>query len=157
MRGFVLNQFSLSEHDGYLRAASTEEPDWWSAPDGAARESESLVTVLAERGGRLERVGEVDGLGRGERIFAVRFIGARGYVVTFRQTDPLYALDLSDPARPAVRGALKIPGFSSYLHPVDESTLIVTGRLKSDSIDHSRRKFVLGRGPRRGGSYSWRP
>ena len=120
VRGFLLNQFSLSEHDGYLRAASTEEPDWWSAPDGAARESESLVTVLAERGGRLERVGEVDGLGRGERIFAVRFLGARGYVVTFRQTDPLYALDLSDPARPAVRGELKIPGFSSYLHPVDD-------------------------------------
>ena len=128
VRGFLLNQFSLSEHDGYLRAASTEEPDWWSAPDGAARESESLVTVLAERGGRLERVGEVDGLGRGERIFAVRFLGARGYVVTFRQTDPLYALDLSDPARPAAGGVLKIPGYSSYLHPVDDSTLIGIGQ-----------------------------
>ena len=84
--------------------------------------------MLAERGGRLERVGEVDGLGRGERIFAVRFLGARGYVVTFRQTDPLYALDLSDPARPAAGGALKIPGYSSYLHPVDDSTLIGIGQ-----------------------------
>jgi uncharacterized secreted protein with C-terminal beta-propeller domain len=133
VRGFLLNQFSLSEHDGHLRAASTEEPDWWSGAAGAARESESLVTVLAERGGRLERVGEVDGLGRGERIFAVRFLGARGYVVTFRQTDPLYALDLSDPARPAVRGALKIPGFSSYLHPVDDSTLIGIGQAADEN------------------------
>ena len=128
VRGFLLDQFSMSEHDGHLRAASTEEPDWWSPPGGEARESESLVTVLAEGDRRLARVGQVDGLGRGERIYAVRFIGARGYVVTFRQTDPLYALDLSDPADPAVRGVLKIPGFSSYLHPLDESTLIGIGQ-----------------------------
>ena len=128
VRGFLLDQFSLSEHDGYLRAASTEEPDWWSPPGGEARESESLVTVLAEGDGRLARVGQVDGLGRGERIYAVRFIGARGYVVTFRQVNPLYALDLSDPANPAVRGVLKIPGFSSYLHPLDDSTLIGIGQ-----------------------------
>jgi uncharacterized secreted protein with C-terminal beta-propeller domain len=128
VRGYLLNQFSLSEHEGHLRAASTEEPDWWSAPDGGARESESVVTVLAEREGRLARIGAVGGLGRGERIYAVRFLGPRGYVVTFRQTDPLYALDLSDPARPAVRGELKIPGFSSYLHPVDDATLIGIGQ-----------------------------
>ena len=126
--GYLLNQFSLSEHEGHLRAASTEEPDWWSAPGAAARESESGVTVLAERAGKLVTVGRAGGLGRGERIYAVRFLGDRGYVVTFRQTDPLYALDLSDPARPAVRGELKIPGFSSYLHPVDDATLIGIGQ-----------------------------
>ncbi len=130
--GYLLNQFSLSEHEGHLRAASTEEPDWWTAPDGRARESESAVSVLAERGGRLVTVGRAGGLGRGERIFAVRFLGDRGYVVTFRQTDPLYALDLSDPARPAVRGELKIPGFSSYLHPVDASTLIGVGQAATE-------------------------
>jgi uncharacterized secreted protein with C-terminal beta-propeller domain len=126
--GYLLNQFSLSEHEGHLRAASTEEPDWWSAPGGGARESESAVSVLAERTGKLVTVGRAGGLGRGERIYAVRFLGPRGYVVTFRQTDPLYALDLSDPARPAVRGELKIPGFSSYLHPVDDATLIGIGQ-----------------------------
>ncbi len=126
--GFLLNQFSMSEHEGYLRAASTEEPSWWSPPSGAAQPSESLVTVLGESDGRLNRVGRVGGLGRGERIFAVRFLGDRGYVVTFRQTDPLYALDLSDPTRPAVRGELKIPGFSSYLHPIDADTLIGVGQ-----------------------------
>jgi hypothetical protein len=128
--GYLLNQFSMSEHEGHLRAAATEEPAWWSGEAGA---SHSAVTVLAERDGRLARVGRVEGLGRGERIYAVRFLGDRGYVVTFRQIDPLYALDLSDPAHPAVRGALKIPGFSSYLHPVDESTLIGIGQAADDA------------------------
>ena len=130
--GFLLNQFSLSEHEGHLRAASTEEPDWWSPPGAEAAQSRSAVTVLGERDGRLVAVGRVGGLGRGERIYAVRFIGARGYVVTFRQVDPLYALDLSDPARPALRGELKIPGFSSYLHPVDDATLIGIGQAATE-------------------------
>ncbi|WP_217922169.1 beta-propeller domain-containing protein [Miltoncostaea oceani] len=125
--GYLLNQFSLSEHAGHLRVASTEEPDWWSPPEGA-EPSESRITVLAQDGGRLVRTGEVRGLGRGERIHAVRFLGDRGYVVTFRQTDPLYVLDLADPARPVLRGELKIPGFSSYLHPVDATTLIGVGQ-----------------------------
>ena len=128
VRGYLLNPFSMSERDGFLRVASTEEPSWWAPPGGAQDASESFVTVLGTSGARLERAGQVGGLGRGERIHAVRFIGDRGYVVTFRQTDPLYALDLSDPAHPAVRGALKIPGFSSYLHPVDEDTLIGVGQ-----------------------------
>lgn len=128
--GYLLNQFAMSEHDGVLRAASTEQPDWWSPPgvDPASRPSESYVTTLAERDGRLAVLGRVGGIGKGERIFAVRFVGTRGYVVTFRQVDPLYALDLSDPARPLVRGELKIPGFSSYLHPIDDTTLIGIGQ-----------------------------
>lgn len=125
VRGYPLNQFSLSEHEGTLRIATTEQPSWW---DGPRRASESFVTVLAKRGGRLARVGQVGGLGRGERIYAVRFMGTRGYVVTFRQTDPLYSLDLSDPAAPRVTGELKINGYSAYLHPVDESTLIGIGQ-----------------------------
>ena len=124
--GWLLNQFSMSEHDGRLRVASTEEPDWWSGED--ERASDSRVTVLAERGGKLVREGLVTGLGKGERIYAVRFIGDRGYVVTFRQVDPLYVVDLSDPARPAVRGELKIPGFSSYLHPVGDDLLVGIGQ-----------------------------
>jgi len=124
--GWLLDQFSMSELDGRLRVASTEEPDWWSDEEEAA--SESRVTVLAESGGRLVREGLVTGLGKGERIYAVRFIGDRGYVVTFRQVDPLYVVDLADPAHPRVRGELKIPGFSSYLHPVGDDLLVGIGQ-----------------------------
>jgi hypothetical protein len=126
VRGFVLNQFSLSEHDGVLRVATTDQPPW---RDGAEqRESESYVTVLDEAAGALRPVGQADGLGKGERIYAVRFMGDKGYVVTFRQVDPLYTLDLSDPRAPAVRGELKIPGFSSYLHPIGDDLLLGLGQ-----------------------------
>ena len=74
------------------------------------------------------RRGSVEGLGKGERIFAVRFMGDAGYVVTFRQTDPLYTLDLSDPSAPRVRGELKIPGYSAYLHPVGDGLLLGVGQ-----------------------------
>jgi hypothetical protein len=117
--GDLLNQFSMSEDKGVLRAATT---------DSSGSESQSYVTVLATRSGRLEKVGQVGGLGRGEEIYAVRFIGDRGYVVTFRQTDPLYTLDLADPADPVVRGELKILGYSSYLHPVGEHELLGVGQ-----------------------------
>ncbi|MEQ9336737.1 MAG: beta-propeller domain-containing protein, partial [Miltoncostaeaceae bacterium] len=127
VRGYTLNQFSLSEHEGHLRVATTEEPAWWGAPEDG-ESSESIVTVLAPREGRLVQTGLVDGLGRTERIYSVRFMGDRGYVVTFRQTDPLYSLDLSDPTAPRVTGELKINGYSSYLHPIDDDTLIGIGQ-----------------------------
>jgi uncharacterized secreted protein with C-terminal beta-propeller domain len=123
VRGFVLNQFSLSEHDGFLRVATTDQPPWRA--NAGQRESESFVTVLGEK---LNQAGRVGGLGRGERIFAVRFLGERGYVVTFRQIDPLYTLDLSNPGKPAVRGELKILGFSSYLHPIGNGLLLGLGQ-----------------------------
>jgi hypothetical protein len=126
VRGFVLNQFSLSEHEGVLRVATTDQPPW---RDGAQQgESESFVTVLGEAGAVLGLVGRAGGLGKGERIFAVRFLGDAGYVVTFRQVDPFYTLDLSDPANPRVRGELKILGFSSYLHPVEPGLLLGFGQ-----------------------------
>jgi hypothetical protein len=124
--GYLLNQFSLSEHDGVLRAASTETPLWWEG--GQRADSESFVTALDERNGALVRVGQVGGLGRGERIFAVRFIGDAGYVVTFRQVDPLYVVDLERPSEPRVRGELKIRGYSAYLHPVGEGLLLGVGQ-----------------------------
>jgi hypothetical protein len=128
VRGTLLNQFSLSEHDGVLRAATTEWPLWWrGAPDGAD-DSESAVTTLAERDGRLAEVGRVGGLGRGERIYAVRFVDDVGYVVTFRETDPLYTLDLADPAAPRVLGELEVLGYSAYLHPVGEDLLLGVGQ-----------------------------
>ena len=124
--GHLLNQFALSERDGVLRAASTETPAWWGgAPQ---RESESFVSTLENRGGRLVGLGRVGGLGRGERIYAVRFIDDIGYVVTFRQTDPLYTVDLSRPATPRVRGELKIAGYSAYLHPLGGDLLLGVGQ-----------------------------
>jgi hypothetical protein len=128
--GWLVGQFAMSEHEGRLRVASTEEPDWWSGEGQDA--SESRVTVLRDAGGKLVREGLVTGLGKGERIYAVRFIGDRGFVVTFRQVDPLYVVDLADPARPAVRGELKIPGFSSYLHPVGDDLLVGIGQAATD-------------------------
>jgi uncharacterized secreted protein with C-terminal beta-propeller domain len=119
VRGTLLNQFAMSEQAGVLRAASTAF---------GIEGSESLVTTLSERDGFLYRRGEVDGLGKGERIYAVRFLGNAGYVVTFRQTDPLYTLDLSDPDHPRLAGELAIPGYSAYLHPVGEGLLLGVGQ-----------------------------
>jgi hypothetical protein len=123
--GFVLNQFALSEHEAALRVATTQEAPW--TPDSGAQ-SESMVTVLRPAGDRLVTVGRVGGLGRGERIYGVRFLGDRGYLVTFRQVDPLYVLDLSDPESPRVRGELKITGYSAYLHPVSPTRLLGVGQ-----------------------------
>jgi len=115
--GWLINQYALSEWDGHLRVATTDE----SA-------SSSAVRVLRQQDGRLIQVGEVDGLGKGERIYSVRFVGPVGYVVTFRQTDPLYTIDLSNPQRPQVVGELKINGYSAYLHPAGDGTLIGVGQ-----------------------------
>ena len=125
--GYLLNSFSLSEHDGVLRAATTDGPMWWPGQTGPL--SESSVTTLKPAGnGLLATVGRVGGLGKGERIYAVRFIGETGYVVTFRQTDPLYTIDVSDPAKPRVAGELKILGYSAYLHPISKNLLIGVGQ-----------------------------
>jgi len=124
--GFVLNQYSLSEFEGALRVASTEEPAWF---DGTlTRDSESYVTVLGERGAELALLGRAEGLGKGERIYAVRFAGDKGYVVTFRQVDPLYTLDLSKKTDPRVVGELKILGYSAYLHPISDDLLLGVGQ-----------------------------
>jgi hypothetical protein len=124
--GYLLNQFSLSEDRGVLRVASTSSPIWWR--EQPQTPSQSFVTVLREDAGRLVRVGQVSGLGRGQQIFSVRFLGDRGYVVTFRQVDPLYTLDLSAPADPKVAGQLELEGYSAYLHPVGDGLLLGIGR-----------------------------
>lgn len=134
--GHLLNQFSMSEYEGRLRVATTESGVGLVGGDAVSdggRVSESYVTVLADAGGRLRQLGQVGGLGKGERIYAVRFIGDTGYVVTFRQTDPLYTLDLSDPAAPRVAGELKIAGYSAYLHPIGDDLLIGVGQDAGDS------------------------
>ncbi|WP_367137146.1 beta-propeller domain-containing protein [Saccharothrix sp. HUAS TT1] len=124
--GVLLNQYSLSEHEGHLRVATTSS-DAPGIPERAPA-TQSAVTVLKRDGARLAEVGKVDGLGLGERIYSVRFVGPVGYVVTFRQVDPLYTLDLSDPARPRAVGELKITGYSAYLHPAGDGRLIGVGQ-----------------------------
>jgi hypothetical protein len=126
--GSLLNQFAMDEHDGNLRVATTTGQPW---VEGAG-ESESHVAVLAPRDGALTEVGQASGLGKGETIRSVRFLGDVGYVVTFEQTDPLYTVDLSDPAAPQVTGELKIPGYSAYLHPVGDGRLVGVGQDATD-------------------------
>ena len=127
VEGHLLNQFSMDEHNGYFRVATTIGEPWDSET------SESQVVVLEQQGRRLTEVGKVGNLGRGERIFSVRFAGDTGYVVTFRQVDPLYVLDLSDPVAPTVASELKIPGFSTYLHPIGDGLLIGVGQDADDT------------------------
>lgn len=122
--GYLLNQFAMDEHGGFLRTASTTSPAWW----GGGSDSESMVTVLRDDDGQLVEVGRVDGLGETEQIYSVRFMGDIGYVVTFRQTDPLYTIDLSDPEEPLVAGELKILGYSAYLHPLGDGLLMGVGQ-----------------------------
>ncbi len=122
VEGHLLNQFSLNEHEGRLQVATTSGAPW-----GFQDQSESFVSVFNQDGDRLAQIGQVGELGRGERIFSARFIGDTAYVVTFREVDPLYVVDLSDPTNPTVRGELKIPGFSSYLHPIGDDRLIGVG------------------------------
>jgi uncharacterized secreted protein with C-terminal beta-propeller domain len=126
--GTLLNQYALSEYDGVLRVASTvSERRGWT---NSRQITEGLVTTFSEQGGALRQLGQVGGLGRqdNESIRAVRFIEERGYVVTFRQTDPLYVLDLRDAAAPKVVGELKIPGYSGYLHPIGANLLLGVGQ-----------------------------
>jgi uncharacterized secreted protein with C-terminal beta-propeller domain len=123
--GTLLSQFALSQERGVLRVASTGD-------------RESMVTTLRERDGALARLGQVGGLGPDERIRAVRFIGDVGYVVTFKQTDPLYTVDLTDPSSPRVVGELPLLGYSAYLHPIGDGRLLGVGQ---DATDQGR---VLG-------------
>jgi hypothetical protein len=126
--GTLLNQYAMSEYKGVLRVASTISE--WRGWLNSRQITEGLVTTLHEQGGVLRQLGQVGGLGRedNESIRAVRFIEERGYVVTFRQTDPLYVLDLRDTAAPKVVGELKIPGYSGYLHPIGEDLLLGVGQ-----------------------------
>ena len=126
VRGVVLNQFSMNESGSYFYIATTKNRRWSSFSDLAQeQESYSNLYVLD---GNMEIVGKVEKLAKGERIYSVRFMQDRAYMVTFRRTDPLFVIDLKNPSRPKVLGELKVPGFSSYLHPYDETTLIGLGK-----------------------------
>jgi inhibitor of cysteine peptidase len=118
--GRLLNQFSMDEFEGHFRIATTEGQAW-----DERNPSANHLHVLNQE---MKTVGSVEDLARGERIYSVRFMGDKAYMVTFKETDPLFVLDVSDPTNPTVLGELKIPGFSNYLHPYDENHLIGFGQ-----------------------------
>lgn len=124
VRGHVLNQFSLDSYGGALRIATTETVNGSTS---------SRVTILDSS---LKTLSALTNIAPGEEIYAVRFLGTKGYVVTFRQTDPLFVLDLSDTSSPKILGELKIPGFSSYLHPVGENLLLGIGQDADETVRH---------------------
>lgn len=119
--GTLLNQFSLDEYNGDVRVAVTVGNNWW----GGSSESANDVYVL---GSDLKQKGALTNLGLGERIYSARFIGDKGYLVTFKQIDPFYVLDLSVPSAPKVAGELKIPGYSAYLEPLAGDMILGVGR-----------------------------
>ncbi|HUC93815.1 MAG TPA: beta-propeller domain-containing protein [Paenibacillus sp.] len=119
--GSILNQFAMDEYDGFFRIATTKG-DMWAT--GAARSTNNLYVMDEE----MAVTGKLENLAPGERIYSTRFMGGRAYMVTFRNVDPLFAIDLRDPAKPAVLGQLKIPGYSDYLHPYDENYVIGFGK-----------------------------
>jgi hypothetical protein len=139
--GSIVDQFSLDENqDGYLRVASTTTTQvagafWW--PDSRTA---SRVSVMNSR---LKVVGETPELAPGERIQSVRFVGHRGFVVTFRQVDPLFTFDLSDPTNPRKVGELKIPGFSTYMHPIDQDHLLTVGVFVPEDGSWSERSLQV--------------
>jgi len=122
VEGRVLNQFSMSEREGYLRVATATG----FSPNAYAH---GTVSVLAQEDAGLVVVGQVDQIAPSEDTRAVRFVGDRGYVVTFKVEtgDPLFVLDLADPTTPQIAGELHIPGFSTYVHPLDADHLLTIG------------------------------
>ncbi|MBL8030288.1 MAG: beta-propeller domain-containing protein [Candidatus Doudnabacteria bacterium] len=125
--GTLLNQFSLDEYQGNLRVASTigNSGFWWGYGFNANIESVNDLYIL---NGNLDTISNISDLGKNETIYSVRFVNDKAYVVTFRQTDPFYVLDLKDPKNPKTAGELKIPGFSSYLHPLEENLILGIGQ-----------------------------
>ncbi len=119
--GRVLNQFSMDEHDGYFRIATTTS-------HVSRRGGQSSANHIYVLDSELEIVGELEDLAPGERIYSARFMGKRAYLVTFQKVDPLFVIDLTNPKEPTVLGKLKIPGYSDYLHPYDENHIIGLGK-----------------------------
>ncbi len=125
--GTVGSQFCLSEYEGAVRVAATTNAwgRWWSQTPA---EPENHVYVLTPAdNGSLSITGHLGGIAPGESIWAARFIGAKGYLVTFRNTDPLWTIDLSNPSEPAVIGEIQVPGVSTYIHPISDDRLLTIG------------------------------
>ena len=132
--GSILNQFSMDENEGYFRIATTKGATWRNDEST----SKNNVYILDET---MNITGKVENMAPGERIYSVRFVGDRGYVVTFRTVDPLFVLDLKNTSSPRILGSLKIPGYSEYLHPYDENHIIGFGK---DTVEIKGQAYYLG-------------
>ena len=126
VNGYLNDSFSIDEYNGYLRLVTTVDRT-------------NAVYVLDEK---LEETGKIENLAKDERIYSARFMGDIGYFVTYRETDPLFSVDLSDPANPKIIGELKIPGFSEYLHPYGDGLLLGIG-MEDDGNDEKDRRGKL--------------
>lgn len=146
--GRLLNQYSLDENDGYLRLATTRNQQWFQpfimpvepvadkiAPEFVPQPETQSINNVYVLDQSLKTVGRLENLAPGERIYSARFMGSRAYLVTFKQTDPLFVIDLSAPDKPTVLGELKLPGFSNYLHPYSDTVLLGIGKEAIDKGD----------------------
>ena len=120
VNGTLLSQYSMDEYDGNLRVATTVQDRNWRGGS-----TSSSVAVFNDR---MQQIGVVDAIAPNERIYAARFMGDRLYLVTYRETDPFFVIDLSNPAQPTITGELFLTGFSSYLQPYDATHIIGIGK-----------------------------
>jgi uncharacterized secreted protein with C-terminal beta-propeller domain len=136
--GYILNQFSMDESNGYFRIATTKGNSWEGNSTNNVYVLDSAMNV----------VGRLEDLAKGETIYSVRFMGSRCYMVTFVKVDPLFVIDLGDPSNPRVLGELKIPGYSEYLHPYDENHIIGIGKEAIEATEENS-------GWWNGGNFAW--
>jgi len=136
--GHIINQFSMDEHNGYFRIATTIGR---VSRTGEAASANNIYVLDSD----LEQSGKIEDIAPGEQIYSARFMGDRGYLVTFKKIDPFFVIDLADPANPRILGKLKIPGYSDYLHPYDENHIIGIGKETVETEDD---------GPW-GGNFAW--
>ena len=154
VEGYINNQFSMDEYDGFLRIATTIEN--YDEPISEIEDETTVTVNIGERKTKnalfilnedLKEVGKIDDLAPDEQIYSVRFMGKIGYIVTFKEIDPLFVIDLSNPENPVIKGELKIPGYSSYLHPYDENHIIGIGhntkKTSSGGITNTNMKISM--------------
>jgi inhibitor of cysteine peptidase len=122
--GHILNQFSMDEYNGYFRIATTTGQVFFIMRQESSEQANHLY-ILDQS---LKVVGKVENIAQGEKIYSVRFMGEQAYMVTFKKVDPFFIIDVKDPTNPAILGWLKIPGYSDYLHPLDENHIIGLGK-----------------------------